>query len=385
MAPPVKTFQEQLRDAEEIARKYRGEIVQLKREIVRKTADRDSAEKIRTELFGIADYSPEPPKWLVQEPKNGSTSGIPLICLNDWHWGETVDPDQVGGLNKFNRRIARQRVHTLFDTVNDLCFNHMTNPNYPGAVVAILGDMITGCIHDDLRETNDGPLMWSLKEVENHIIALLEGWADKFGRIAAICVPGNHGRNTIKPRNNNKVYESYEWGIYCSIEKHFRRKAELGDDRVTVYVPNEVDAFCAIFGHRLMITHGDTLGVKGGDGLIGALGPISRGTLKIGAQQRQAGRDFNTLVIGHYHIYVPRGDAAPVLVSPCLVGHNNYAHLMLRVRASRPSQALTFFHPKHGITAQWPMYLDKQPQNSNREPWFKWTGGRLNTDLGLDA
>lgn len=377
--PQIKTTKDQLDDATELCRKYRREIVDLRREVNRRSAERESAEKVRTEIFGLSELSPEPPEWLTQEPGK-SSSGIPLICLNDWHWGETVDPDQVGGINRFNRTVARQRVQTLFHTVNDLCFNHMTNPNYPGAVVTILGDMITGCIHDDLRETNDGPLMWSIAEVENHIIALLRGWADKFGKLAVICVPGNHGRNTPKPRTNNRVYESYEWLIYCHIEKFFAE-----DPRVTVYVPNEVDAHFSIFGHRFMATHGDTLGVKGGDGFIGALGPIARGTLKVGSQQRSAGRDFDTLIIGHFHIYLPRGDAVPVLVSPCLIGHSMYGHLQLRVRASRPAQALSFVHYKHGFTAQWPMYLDKKPQASKNTPWFKWEGGRLATDLGLGA
>jgi len=379
MAAPVKKIEDQLRDANEIIRSKNRELIGLRRDLNRRSAEHETAEKVRREIFNIAEYSPEPPTWLTREPGKGTT-GIPIICLNDWHWGETVDPDQVGGINKFNRLIARQRVHTLFDTVNDLCFNHMVNPKYPGAVVTILGDMITGCIHDDLAMTNDGPLTISLVEVENHIIALLQGWADKFGKLAVICVPGNHGRNTTKPRNANKVYESYEWLVYCHIEKFFRN-----DPRVSVYVPNEVDAHFSVFGHRFMATHGDTLGVKGGDGFIGALGPISRGTLKVGAQQRSAGKDFDTLIIGHYHIYVPRGDAAPVLVSPCLIGHSMYAHLQLRVRASRPAQALSFVHHKHGFTAQWPMYLDKKPQALKNAPWFTWEGGRINRDLGLDA
>jgi predicted phosphodiesterase len=254
----------------------------------------------------------------------------------------------------------------------------MTNPSYPGAVIAVLGDMITGNIHEDLAMTNDGPVMWSVNEVENQLIGLIKSWKKKFKKIAVICVPGNHGRNTVKPRINNKVYESYEWLIYCHIEQYFRN-----DPDVSVYVPNEVDAHFSIYGHRIMATHGDTLGVKGGDGLIGALGPIARGAMKIGAQQRQVGRDFDTLLIGHYHFYMPRGDATPVLMSSALMGYNTYAHLQLRVRASRPSQALSFIHHKHGFTAQWPMYLDKKVLAPKREPWFVWGGARTNRDLDL--
>lgn len=379
-AHPTKTLADQLADAKEIIRQKDHKLILIERELRRKATDNLTAERVRKEIIGISEYSADPPKWLDKEPGK-STSGIPLICLNDWHWGEVVDPDQVGNVNKFNRLIARQRVHTLYSTVNDLCFNHMTNPNYPGAVVAILGDMITGTIHDDLALTNDGPLTWSLFEVENHLVALLQGWADKFGKLAVVCVPGNHGRSTPRPRNNNKVYESWEWLIFCKIEKFFRN-----DPRVTVHVPNEVDAFATIFGHRFMFTHGDTLGVKGGDGLIGALGPIARGALKVGNQQKRIGRDFDTLVIGHWHINVPRGDATPVLVSPSLIGHSMYGHLQLRVPPARAAQSLSFWHPKHGLTAQWSMYLDKRtftPAKDN--PWFQWTGGRTVTDLGFDA
>lgn len=381
MTSPIKSLADRLSDAEEIIRQKNKKLLDAERDLRLRAAEKDSAEKIRTEVFKIAERSPEPPEWLNQAPKAGkSSTGIPLICLNDWHWGEMVDPDQVGGLNAFNRAIGRQRVRTLHNTVNDLCFNHMTNPNYPGAVVAILGDMITGNIHDELRDTNDGPISWSIIEVENQILGLLKSWANKFGKLAVICVPGNHGRNTIKPRTKNKVYESYEWMIYVHIEQYFRN-----DPRVSVYVPNEVDAHATVFGHRFMFTHGDTLGVKGGDGIIGALGPIARGAMKIGAQQRQAGKDFDTLVIGHYHIYIPRGDATPVLMSPALIGHNEYAHLMLRVRASRPAQALAFVHHKHGFTAQWPMYLDKKVLAPKSEPWFVWGPGRTSTDLDIES
>jgi predicted phosphodiesterase len=377
MAAIKVTDKDTIEDQKEIIRRKNKELIDLRRIINKHADDRLTAEKVRKEIFDLAEYSPEPPKWTNTVPGK-STTGIPLIPLGDWHWGETVDPDQVGGINSFNRAIGRQRVRRLDEAVIDLCFHHMTNPSYPGAVLALLGDFITGNIHEDLAQTNDGPVMWSVNEVENQLIGLILSWKKKFKKLALVCVPGNHGRNTPKPRINNRVYESYEWLIYCHIEQYFRN-----DPDVSVYVPNEVDAFCTIFGHKIMVTHGDTLGVKGGDGLIGALGPIARGAMKIGAQQRQIGRDFDTLVIGHYHFYLPRGDGTPVLVNPALMGHNTYAHLQLRVRASAPAQALAFIHPKWGFTAQWKMILDERRTVKNNDPWFVWGGARTSRDLNL--
>lgn len=362
----VKTLAEQLADAQAIIQTKNQKLVLAERELRKRANEKDSAERIRKEIFGLAEITPDPPEWLDKEPGKSST-GVPLISLSDWHWGETVDPDQVGGVNKFNRSIARRRVKVLYDTITDLCFNHMTNPTYPGCVIALNGDMITGAIHDDLRETNDGPVTWSVIEVENQIIGLINALAAKFGRVFVACTPGNHGRNTIKPRAKNRVYDSYEWLIYTHIEQYFR-----SNPKVDVHVPNGVDAHYSIFGHRFMQTHGDTLGVKGGDGIIGALGPIARGAIKVGAQQRSASRDFDTLLIGHYHTYIPRGDAVPVMCNGSLIGANEYSQLVLRVSAARPSQSLAFIHHKHGFTAQWNMYLDEKRFSKASTPWVTW-------------
>jgi predicted phosphodiesterase len=372
MSHPRKTKDDLLRDADEIIRKKNAEVIGLRRELNRRVVEKESSEKIRTQIFNLAEVTPDPPDWIDREPGKGA-SGIPLINASDWHWGERVSYDQTGGANRFNRVIATRRVRVLYDTITDLCFNHMTNPNYPGCVLCLSGDMITGAIHDDLRETNDGPVTWSVIEVENNIIGLIIALAKKFGRVFVPCVPGNHGRNTIKPRAKNRVFDSYEWLIYVHIEQYFKKHPEY---HVDVHVPNGVDAHFNIFGHRFMQTHGDTLGVKGGDGIIGALGPIARGAVKVGTQQRAAGKDFDTLIIGHYHIYIPRGDATPVMCNGSLIGPNEYSQLILRVPGSRPSQSLAFVHHKHGFTAQWPMYVDEKKMADARTKWVDWTPAR---------
>jgi hypothetical protein len=364
-----KTDAERLIDANDIIRGKEAQIRALNKELRARTQINDTAESLRESIFGLNAYTQEPPIWLDKPHREGSITGVPLIFASDWHHGETVDPDQVGGMNAFNRSISKQRVKRFGEGVIDLCFNHMTNPSYPGCVFAVGGDMITGGIHEDLRETNDGPVTLSVVEVEEMLIGFITMLADRFGKVFVPCVPGNHARTTLKPRAKNRVFDSWEWVIYQHLEKWFEK-----DPRVTIHVPNEVDAHFAIYGHRFMLTHGDTLGVKGGDGIIGALGPIARGALKVGRSEAQCGRDFDTLMIGHYHIYIPRGDAVPVLVNGSLIGYNEFARLVLRAAPTRPIQSLTFIHPKRGITCQWPIYLDDK--NDRRKPgssaWCSW-------------
>src|ERR1017187_4179203 len=160
---------------------------------------------VRREIYELPEVS-EPPAWLTKtserDPKThrpmARTPEVPMTIWSDWHYGELVDPEQVGGTNKFNRRIARGRVKRLVNSTIDLARNFAgKNPApCPGVVVILGGDMITGAIHDDLRETNDGSVMQAMLEVEECLIAGLTQMAEEFGQGFVPCVVGNHGRGT---------------------------------------------------------------------------------------------------------------------------------------------------------------------------------------------
>lgn len=323
----------------------------------------DDAATIRKTIYNLSKQIPEPPKWVLKEPGQG-LSGVPVTIWSDWHWGEVVNPAEVGGVNTFNRSIAKQRLKRLVESTIDLCFNHMTQPNFPGIVICLGGDMITGNIHEELQDTNEGYVQQTLLELQEELITALSAMADKFGRVFVPCVVGNHGRISHRPRMKGRVYDSYEWNLYCQLERYFKN-----DKRFQFLVPEETDAYFTVLGHRFLLTHGDTLGVKGGDGIIGCLGPIARGAFKVGRSEAQIGRDFDTMLIGHWHTYVPRGDSIPVIVNGTLKGYDEYARLGLRVPYTRPSQALWFVHQKYGITAQWQIYLDKLRKTDNT--WLK--------------
>ena len=362
-----KSDKDLLADANEIIRQKQTKLTLAEKQIKLLTKDNDAAEKIRTEIYGLKALTPAPPAWPTPANPGKTLSGVPLMIWSDFHWGERVDPSQVGGVNTFNRAVAKIRLRRLVDATLDLTLHHMTNPKYPGIVICLGGDMITGTIHDELAETNDGPVQLSLLELQEQLTAALRVMADKFGKVFVPCVVGNHGRMTMKPRAKNRVHTSYEWNLYCQLELAFK-----GDPRVQFFIPNETDAYFKVMGHRFLLSHGDSLGVKGGDGIIGVIGPMARGAMKVGRSEAQIGRDFDTLLIGHYHTFVPRGDAMPLLANGSLIGYNEYARLILRVPFSRPTQALAFIHKKYGFTAQWPVYLDGKNKTADSSEWMTW-------------
>jgi len=366
MSAARKTDADRLLDAAELLRKKNAELIDHKRTINQLRRDNDTAEKIRQEIYGLAAHTMDPPAWISGKGVRNGERGGPVTIWSDFHYGEVINPDEVGGVNKYDRRIAKTRVTRLVDTTIDLCFNHMGRSKvaYPGIVICLGGDMIGGDIHEELLATNDRTPHQSVHDLVDLIGAGLETVASKFGRVFVPCVVGNHGRSSKRPRMKQRVYTNYDWSIYCSLERDFRK-----DTRIKFMIPSESDARFTVYGHRYLLTHGDSLGVKGGDGIIGALGPIMRGSLKVSRSESQIGNDYDTLIIGHWHQYI----TLPGLIcNNSLKGYDEYARLMLRAPYSRPSQALWFTHPEHGITAHWQVYLEGLRTANQDKTWVGW-------------
>ncbi len=363
----TKTDKDYLADAQEIIRQKNTEITRLNQTVKQIRRENDTAEAIRQEIWGLAARPPEPPEWITGKGVNNGSRGGPLLVLSDTHYGEVVNPDEVGGLNEYNKTIAKRRIKQAVDTTIDLCFNHMGRANtaYPGIVVCLAGDMIGGDIHEELAVTNDRTSHQAVNDLTDYLCGAIETLATKFGRVFVPGVVGNHGRSTKKTRMKGRVFHNYDWSIYCNLEREFRKDTK----HVQIIPSNEADYHFSVFGHRFMLTHGDSLGTKGGDGIIGALGPIMRGLVKIGNSERHIGRDFDTLIIGHWHQYI---SLPGLLCNNSLKGYDEYARLQLRAPYSRPSQALTFIHPEHGITANWQVYLERLRKAGQEKVWAQW-------------
>lgn len=365
MAGQKKTTEDLLRDAEAIIRDKNREMNELRKKVVALEKSDDTARKIRETIHRIAAYDPDPPEWLIRA-KAGSERGCPMTIWSDWHYGERVFKSQVGGVNEYNMNIAAKRVERLATTTCDLALHHMGKATikYPGMVVCLAGDMLGGDIHEELAKTNDRTTQQSINDLTDLIAAGLETMATTFGKLFVPCVVGNHGRSTKKMQMKDRVFTSHEWNVYCNLARHFKTSKH-----VQFYIPEEADAHFRVYGTRYLLTHGDSLGVKGGDGIIGALGPIMRGALKTHRSESQIDQEFDMMLIGHWHqaLWLPT-----VIVNNALKGYDEYAKLQLRAPYSRPSQMLWFDHPKHGITARWEVYLEGHHKAASARDWVSW-------------
>jgi hypothetical protein len=305
---------------------------------------------VRTLILCLSETTPTPPEWLLKPRSTKELdTGVPTLMCSDWHWAEVIEPECIGGVNKYNLEIAKKRVRTLIDGTISLLFDHMAIPTYPGIVLALGGDMVSGDIHDELAATNDVPLIPAVLDLLDTLIWVITTLADKFGAVFVPCVTGNHGRNTEKIRNKGRHHTSFDWMLYCLLERHF-----INDPRVTFHIPEGPDAYYRIYGRRYLLTHGDQF--RGGDGVIGCLGPIIRGDHRKRSRNGQIDMAYDTMILGHWHQLI---QMQRLIVNGSLCGYNEYAYNN-NFGFEIPKQALWITHPTRGITFSMPVHVEEE-------------------------
>jgi hypothetical protein len=324
------------------------EVSRLTREIEhhhRQTLDDD---EVRRLLGVLGTRQVNQPSWLAKPKSTRNAPEVPVAIWSDWHGGEKVSLDETNGVNEFDVKILKARVRRLVERTLRLADKH--NGTYPGIVINLLGDFVSGGLHAELAKTDEVESIGASLIVRDLLVWALEAMADRFGRVYVPCAAGNHGRNTLKPEFKRTVYKNFDWMIQKLLEAHFK-----DDPRIVFDIRPANEVFYRVWNKRFLAMHGDMLGVKGGDGIIGSIGPIMRGEIKVRGSSASAVSDYDCLLIGHWHqpLWLPR-----VVVANSLKGYDEFAKNALRAPVTMPSQPLFFVHPRYGITSRWEIYLE---------------------------
>ena len=329
------------------------------------TINTDAKEKfdadfIKRVIIKLKDAPLNPPKWLLKKDKKKSFAGVPTLFASDWHWGEVVDPNQINSVNKYNIAIAQDRAKVMIEKTVDLLRNHVAHTDYPGIVFVLGGDMVSGDIHEELMATNEKEIMPTVIDLFGVLTWCIATLADEFGNVFVPCVSGNHGRNTQKIRAKGRNFTSFDWLLYQFLAKRFE-----SDKRVQFHIPDGSDAYYSIYGHKYLLTHGDQF--RGGDGVIGALGPIIRGDHRKRSRNAQIDMEYDTMLLGHWHQLI---QLERLIVNGSLKGYDEYAYSN-NFGFEPPRQALWLTHPEHGLTFSIPIYVDSRPKQKIQN-WISW-------------
>jgi len=319
-----------------------------------------TAEYIKSTILKMSKKEISPPNWLVRPNKKKRSAGVPTLMASDWHWGEVVDPNQINGVNEYNVAIAQDRARVMIEKTIDLLKNHVALTDYPGIVFVLGGDMVSGDIHEELMATNSMEIMPTVIDLFGVLTWCIETLADEFGNVFVPCVSGNHGRNTHKIRAKGRNFTSFDWLLYQFLSKRFEN-----DSRIQFHIPDGSDAYYSIYGHKYLLTHGDQF--RGGDGVIGALGPIIRGDHRKRSRNAQIDMEYDTMILGHWHQLI---QLERLIVNGSLKGYDEYAYAN-NFGFEPPRQALWITHPEHGLTFSMPVYVERKQKEISKE-WISW-------------
>lgn len=263
-----------------------------------------------------------------------------VLMLSDAHFPEVVDPEVAMGL-KYDAPICVRRIERVRDVV--LRYKQLRESSYPirKLTIAMLGDMLSGDIHEELEVTNQFPLSEALVKLAYYIHDMCGSLAKEFPEVELIVIPGNHPRQFKKPRFKQKTVTNFEY-----ILGHFI--ASLAQGQYKVQVPKDMVYVHQVFNYRVAMTHGD--GVKSNS---------FAGIPFYGLKQRQdalqsllrhlglEGIDY--LLLGHFHRpTVMVGTDSTLIINGAIKGGDEYS-IGTRLSSTDPVQILLTFHEKHGL------------------------------------
>lgn len=271
-----------------------------------------------------------------------------VVYISDAHYGEVVDPAQAMGL-EYDPDIARSRLQYIAMKV--VRWAQLRRTSYPikKLTVAVLGDMLSGNIHEELEITNAMVMVDQVVEMAEELTAFLATVAAYFPEVECIIVPGNHPRTKKKPSAKNR-YDSWEYLMGKMVQAQvaagfYHLPEEMGN--VTVKVPRDIIYIHEVAGHRIAMYHGDGIKSNSFAGL-----PFYGMKQQETALQKLC-RDLgippvDRIAMGHFHQHMSWYHAG-IMVNGSIKGGDEFS-LSRYMSFHKPMQVIEEYHPKHGLT-----------------------------------
>lgn len=297
----------------------------------------------------IQDMVVEPPKWTLRRSKKGVKQATAVFQLTDTHFDEVVRPEEVDFINAYNREIGEIRLRRWAEKGTVLARDYVGGVQIDGLVIMATGDILSGDIHEELKQSNADHLYSSAYHWIGQLHTTISNLADEFGKVHIAAVVGNHGRSTRKPVFKGRARSNIEWLLWSVIAREFAK-----DERVTIQVSDSMDANLQLYDTRFVLTHGDQF--RGGSGISGVLTPISLGQYRKGVRNAVTDHPMDIMVMGHFHQYL---QLPGLIVGGSMKGYDEYAYGH-NLRPEIAQQSFFITTPEHGITMHAPIILQKR-------------------------
>ncbi len=286
-------------------------------------------ENEREAILKLAEPTPQTIT-LSGKAATGKSESAAVAVWSDWHIEEEVRKEAVGGKNEFNLEVGTQRFQNLLHGTVAWFNIESQKTTIKSLTLAILGDFISGSIHEDLAESNLLPPVEAIYRAQGMLISGIEhilANTPKDVELIVVCHSGNHGRMTKKQRIATEAGNSLETYMYYTIRDLF-----ADEPRVKFIIAAGYHSFVKYFGgsYEVRYHHGHQINYQGGIG--GITIPVNKAI----AQWNKA-HPVNLDVFGHFHT---KFDGGNFVANGSLIGYNSYA-VSIKASYEKPSQ--TFF------------------------------------------
>ena len=283
-----------------------------------------------------------------------------VSLLSDVHAGEVVSAAETHNLSSYDMDIFKERLEIWTNKVVDLVSLRRQRLYVPNLSLFMLGDIISGDIHDELSNTNDVSVVDQMVESAREISRSLLTLSGYFENIEVSGVVGNHGRMSRKPYFKRKQRSNWDYLVYQMIAMFLQKQKN-----VTFHIPESFWTVRDVLGTRFLLMHGDGNQSWSGFPWYG----IER---SIGKMRTMLGNDmpFDRVALGHYHDPV---DTERWSVNGNFKGGDEFSIGKL-YSSCRPSQTLLYVHPENGVVGTERIYLDKLNEHRvklSNELWLK--------------
>ena len=239
---PADKLDEKMLLGEKIKVQVRDERTALNRRI-----RNDARNDVLMDLFReeIRKFNAQPARRRVSHRDMTVHNEAIYAMLSDIHYGIAYDT----AAGKYNPNIAYDRVLRYAEEIADLGELHQIDTCY----VSLLGDLISGNIHNVIRVENRENIVQQVIGVSELIAEFLHELSSKFQEVHVNAVSGNHSRldlNADDALRGDKLDELIPW--YC--------KTKLANCDNIVWHENVIDATIGdfdIYGINYITVHGD--------------------------------------------------------------------------------------------------------------------------------
>jgi len=263
-----------------------------------------------------------------------------VVLASDWHVEETVDPQKVNFKNKYNLDIAKQRADEFFQSTLKLILKEQQNVKINTLVLALLGDFISGNIHDELLENCSLRPIDASIFAENLLVSGIEFLLQNSDlNIVIPCHVGNHARITHKIHFSTEQGNSLETIIYYHLSNYFKN-----NKRVTFLISDSYYQIVNIYDYKIRFHHGHA--IKSGGGIGGIYPPTYKA---ISQWQKIEHADLDCF--GHLH---QTRDGGNFLCNGSMIGWNAFS-VMIKGDFERPKQTFFLIDKNRGRTVVAPI------------------------------